>query len=263
VTLKPFLHRFNLCLAALILCASPSLAQEALETPSLFDVENRFAIAIELGPAFLQTPVFRRVGIQPATKIEYKQPRYIGATFIWKVMRYARLELAVNFTSADLDSASQESAQQERALLDDVLIPICDVSMPPSLCAERDDITITLDARGIFLALGGFVSAYGIYPLTRNVSIYGGGGLGLVWSRMRHRSIVTRTYGGLRGSIDRDLYFSRSSLALLGGAGIQTDLFEGLVLDTGYQMIWAPELYPAGVSANIIHQHTIGVAFNF
>lgn len=64
-------------------------------------------------------------------------------------------------------------------------------------------------------------------------------------------------------TIRRDIYFSKTSFALLAGTGLQSELLEGLIVDIGYQMIWAPDLYPENVGEDIIHQVKFGFAFRF
>lgn len=157
---------------------------------------------------------------------------------------------------------------------------------------------VTASAAGTFLSVGGFFNVYANYPITRTLSIYGGGGVGLAWTKIKD-GLITRTANvtlttsqelaisqhadiaaltsstTLASSIQsaltnisrtqtttRDISDPTLSVATSASVGFRAEAFEGLIVDTGYQMQWNPNLYK-GASGQLIHQVRLGFVFRF
>ena len=175
------------------------------------------------------------------------------------------------------------------------------IAINRALASALENVAITpattTSAGGTFLSVGSFFNIYGNYPITNWISAYGGGGAGFVWTKI-DKGLITRSASlDLRGvdlstiadSIVRDLDLSSSigddietalnsltrshsverrideatlSYAVSAGFGIRTEVFEGLVLDTGYHFQWNPDLY-ADADSKLIHQLKFGFVFKF
>ena len=100
--------------------ASPAYAQEQ-DFFSLLDEDRRREFTLELGPSFMEDPVFRGFEdasgiIHPATKVNLKTPRHISATFGWRLNDWLRVQASINFNAADFSGASSANSEEEDQL---------------------------------------------------------------------------------------------------------------------------------------------------
>ncbi len=161
--------------------------------------------------------------------------------------------------------------------------------------------TTGYSANGTFFSIGSFLSAYADIPITRNFWLYGGGGAGVAWSHVKdgfyERAITSTVDGdslppiqeaieerididalgidnldaittGLQGQSRTDtqrtnIVSTVTSFAVTASVGMRTALFEGLVLDSGYQIIWTQQGFYRGADEEIAHLLRIGFVFNY
>ena len=110
-------YRFWLLLG-LLLVGWPAYAQEQ-GFFALLDEDRRREFTLELGPSFMEDPVFRSFTdasgiIHPATKISLKTARHISATFGWRLNDWLRVQASINFNAADFGGASSTNSEEER-----------------------------------------------------------------------------------------------------------------------------------------------------
>ena len=218
-------------------------------------------------------------------------------------------ETCEDMTGDDLEACALTEAQrlirEDEDALKDLITSVDNeneaVNKAISAAIEGANITpeTTISAGGTFLSVGSFINVYGNYPVANWLSIYGGGGIGLVWTKVdeglitrtaslditrRQRNLIIESLEGNSAlgltedsldSIDnalqnlsrsetvtRDISDTTLSYALSAGAGFRTEIFEGFTLDLGYQMQWNPSLYKQA-DAQWIHQMKVGFAFKF
>ena len=161
--------------------------------------------------------------------------------------------------------------------------------------------TTNYSADGTFFSIGSFLSAYADIPITRNFWLYGGGGMGVAWSHVKdgfYQRAITSTVdddslppiqeavedaigidelgidnldtitltlqGASRTDIQRTHIVSTvTSFAVTASVGMRTALFEGLVFDSGYQIIWTQQGFYRGADEDIAHLLRVGFVFNF
>ena len=104
----------------LLLVGWPAYAQEQ-DFFALLDEDRRREFTLELGPSFMEDPVFRGFEdasgiIHPATKVNLKTPRHISGTFGWRLNDWLRVEASINFNAADFDGASSANSEEEDRL---------------------------------------------------------------------------------------------------------------------------------------------------
>ena len=184
-----------------------------------------------------------------------------------------RLELLTNANTGTAEEAQQEAEQ---------------VAAAAEFSVDRQ----TYAAEGTFFSIGSFLSAYADIPLTSGIWLYGGGGAGISWSHVKEgfytrdtsfnltnaddieSGIETRlsfsddfdaTLGSLESSRSQrtDIISTITSFAMTGAVGFRTVVFEGLVVDSGYQVIWTQKGFYRGSDEKIAHLVRVGFIFNF
>lgn len=235
--LKLFWGKFNLnCFALTLTLAlglfAPTTGQAINETGVRF---NSFELMVEIGPAFLENPVYqtKTPAGNDSIQVTYKIPRYVGLALGWWVQDYILLQGGINFITADIKNANYVSGMSE----------------------------IT-NASGSFFSLVSFVNLYGNFPLSRTISIYGGGGVGFAWSKT-YRGMIEGADIAPDDPLATNISASRFSYSLTPAAGFRVEVFEGFVADIGYQLQWNPNLYIAaeGGKKKLIHQLRLGFVF--
>ena len=159
----------------------------------------------------------------------------------------------------------------------------------------------TFEADGTFFSIGSFLSAYADIPITRNFWLYGGGGMGVAWSHVKDGfytisvpiDVDETDLSRLQQDIENELGIAAlgidnldevgtglmditrigdqrtsivstvTSFAMTASVGMRTALFEGLVFDSGYQIIWTPQGFYRGADEEIAHLLRVGFVFNF
>ncbi len=153
----------------------------------------------------------------------------------------------------------------------------------------------TYAAEGTFFSLSSFLSAYVDIPLSSGLWLYSGGGVGLAWSHVKdgfysresafditntaeirqeiesnleltgNFSELGRAFAALQDSRSQrnSIISTVTSFALTGSVGFRSELFEGLVLDSGYQIIWTQKGLYRGADEKITHLLRVGFVFNY
>ena len=151
----------------------------------------------------------------------------------------------------------------------------------------------TYSAEGTFFSISSFLSAYADIPLTSGIWLYGGGGAGVSWSHVKEGFYTRDTSFNLTNADDieeniesnleleaddlnvrfdllessrpqrTDIISTITSFAMTGAVGFRTEVFEGLVVDSGYQVIWTQKGFYRGADEKIAHLVRVGFVFNF
>ena len=151
----------------------------------------------------------------------------------------------------------------------------------------------TYAAEGTFFSINSFLSAYADIPLTSGIWLYGGGGAGVSWSHVKEGFYRRDAFFNLTNADDieeniesrlgleaddlnvrfdllensrfqrTDIISTITSFAMTGAVGFRTEVFEGLVIDSGYQVIWTQKGFYRGADEKIAHLVRVGFVFNF